>query len=974
MKLVNYYENTETLHINCEENHSYFIPYSNKDAALNAERSNSDRCISLDGEWSFKYYPSIEECPDDWDEIKFDKIPVPSCWQMLGYDSNQYVNSRYPYPYNPPFIEKDIPCGAYVRLFKLKLENKKYYLNFEGVDSCYYIWLNGSFVGYSQISHSTSEFDITDYLNDGYNELKVLVLKWCDGSYLEDQDKFRMSGIFRDVYILKRDVNHIRDFFIKTKTDGTVTINIDGPSADAELYDGEALIDASSGTEIEFKIKNPVLWSSENPYLYTLVLKCGDEYIVQRVGLREIYIKNKIVYLNGSPIKFYGVNRHDSSPFTGAVQMYRQAITDLKMMKEHNINAIRTSHYPNSPWFYELCDALGFYVIDEADVESHGCKSFYGGGQAYFGNIAQNALYELPIIDRIEHCVERDKNRTCVVIWSMGNESGYGKSFEKALEWVKSYDSTRLTHYEGVNWESFGYKNDGSNIDLNSEMYTDPKLIEEKIAASDKPYILCEYLHAMGNGPGGIEDYISLMDKHPEFVGGFVWEWCDHSVYSGVKNGHSKFLYGGDFGEHLHDGNFCLDGLVYPDRRPHTGLKELANIIKPIKAYRSGDDIVIENRFDFIDISDYASLEIKVYIDGIEKKAVNYDIPNIKPHCTSILNVKISELTKDLGGGEKGIKLTYTRLKDTPVISVGSTIGFDYIEVERPEKEGKNHCTDSISTYEDERIIKIYNAQFTYVYKKRTAEWITLEKNGIKVNNSPLSWNIWRAPTDNDRKIRQQWERAGFDHSYSHARDTVLKADNEKAVIKSRLMIVADCRQPILWADIEWTVFGDGYIGLKAKCKRNDTVPFLPRFGLRVSVPKEYKKVKYFGYGPIESYNDKKAAAYPAVFKSDVADLFEDYIVPQENGSHCGCRYMSLSNGVNEIYITGRDFSFNASYYTIEELTEKCHDYELEESGNTELCIDYRQSGIGSNSCGPELKEEERVQGEFEFEFGIEIR
>lgn len=968
MRLANYYENTEALHINCEENHAYFIPYSNKGEALNFNRDVSDRYISLNGEWNFKYYPALEECPDDWSSIEFDKITVPSCWQMLGYDSNQYVNSRYPYPYNPPYIEKDIPCGAYVRAFWLKLENRRYYLHFEGVDSCFYVWLNGSFAGYSQVSHSTSEFDITSCLRDGYNEMKVLVLKWCDGSYLEDQDKFRMSGIFRDVYILKRDNEHIRDFFIKTKRDGTITVDVDGPPVEAQLYDKEMLIGEARGNKLEFKIKNPKLWNVEKPYLYTVLFKCGEEYIAQRVGIREIYVKDSVVYLNGQRIKLYGVNRHDSSPFTGAAISPRQAMTDLKLMKEHNINAVRTSHYPNSPWFYELCDEMGFYVIDEADVESHGCKSFYGGGQAYFGNIAQNPLYEQPIIDRIKRCVERDKNRTSVVIWSMGNESGFGKPFEKALEWVKSYDDTRLTHYEGVNWESFGYKNDGSNIDLNSEMYTDPKLIEEKMAASDKPYILCEYLHAMGNGPGGINDYISLMDKHEKFVGGFVWEWCDHGVYASSKNGHGNFLYGGDFGEHLHDGNFCMDGLVYPDRRPHTGLKELANAIKPIRAFRDGDNIVIENRYDFTEVSKAAAADITVYLKGKEVRTVSVQLPVTEPHKTSVMDIKISELIKELGEGEKGIKIAYTGLNDINA----AEIGFDYIEIEKAQKKEDKHSGE-INVWEDEGFIRLSGNKFTYVYKKRTAEWISLEKDGTKVNNSPLSWNIWRAPTDNDRKIRLQWERAGFNHSYSRARNTEIESDGEKAVIKAKLMMLSDCIQPILWADIEWTVYGDGHISLKAQCRKNDTVPFLPRFGLRMSMPKEYKKIEYFGYGPYESYSDKKTASYPAVFKSDVEDLFEDYIVPQENGSHCGCRYMRISNGVNRLCVTGDDFSFNASYYTVEELTEKKHNFELRPSGNTELCIDYRQSGIGSNSCGPELPEKERIQGEFAFEMGIDI-
>ncbi|MDO5398478.1 MAG: glycoside hydrolase family 2 TIM barrel-domain containing protein [bacterium] len=973
MRLENYYENTEILHIGCEPNRAYYIPFSDREMALTQKREQSDRYIDLCGEWDFKYYECIEDCPDDWSEIEFDTLPVPSCWQMNGYDFHQYVNSRYPYPYNPPYIDRDIPCGAYVMRFELDKTEDKYYLNFEGVDSCFYIWVNGSFAGYSQVSHSTSEFEITDKLIDGMNELRVLVLKWCDGSYLEDQDKFRMSGIFRDVYILRRDREHIRDFFIKTKTDGTVSVNTYGAEAELELLDGGTIIGRYSGSDISFKVSEPVLWNAENPYLYTLIIHSGGEYIVQKIGIREIYIKDSVIYLNGSKIRFNGVNRHDSDPFTGCTVSYKQVKKDLKLMKEHNINAIRTSHYPNAPWFYELCDQFGFYVMDEADNESHGCKSFYNGGQAYFGGIAQNPLYEQQIIDRVQRCVERDKNRASVVIWSMGNESGFGRSFEKALEWVKDYDDTRLTHYEGVRWESFGYKNDGTNIDINSEMYIDPIEIEERMAASEKPYILCEYLHAMGNGPGGIEDYIRLMDKHDKFAGAFVWEWCDHAVCAGEENGRKKFLYGGDFGEYLHDGNFCMDGLVYPDRRVHTGLKCLSNSLRPVRAFRDGDNIVIENRLDFTDISEIMNIYAVVYLDGRAVTERKCTILPTAPHEKSVLPIKVSELVDGWGNGEIGIRLVYVSTADNGFIKSGHETGFDFITVREYEKLQSEHGgAVYVSDLENEIIVS--GEKFSYTYKKRTAEWIRLESNGKKLNKSPLAWNIWRAPTDNDRKIRIQWERAGFNHAYSRARNTIIRMENSCAVITADLVIVSHCIQPILKGHITWRVYGDGYIELKAECDKNETVPFLPRFGLKMLLPDSFDRVKYFGYGPYESYGDKKDASYPAVFEAAVEDLFEDYIVPQENGAHCGCRYMSISGDEGKIYVTGNDFSFNASHYTIEELTEKCHNFELEKCGGVELCIDYRQSGIGSNSCGPELAEKERVQGKFLFEIGIEIR
>ncbi len=969
MKLKNYYENTSVLHINCEDNRAYYIPFSDRASALIGEREKSDRFFSLNGSWSFKYFPSIEECPDEWETIDFDNIPVPSCWQTQGYDYNQYVNSRYPFPYDPPYIDCAVPCGAYVRHFVCEKENKKYYLNFEGVDSCFYVWLNGAFVGYSQVAHSTSEFDITDMLNSGENELRVLVLKWCDGSYLEDQDKFRMSGIFRDVYILKRDNDHLFDFSVRTSINGEITIDAD-KEITAELFDKDKKLCEGTGKKLTLTVKEPKLWNAEIPYLYTLVIHRNGEYIVQKIGIREIEIRNGVIYLNGSRIRLKGVNRHDSHPETGAAITCEQAITDLRLMKEHNINAIRTSHYPNSPWFTELCDEFGFYIMDEADVECHGCKSFYGGSQEYFGLLAQNPLFFEPILDRVQRCVIRDKNRTSVIIWSLGNESGFGPAFENALHWLKSYDNTRLTHYEGVKWVTFGYPNDASLIDITSEMYIDPAELEESLAASDpdKPYILCEYLHAMGNGPGGIEAYTELMDKHERFAGGFVWEWCDHAI---CNNG--KYLYGGDSGEFLHDGNFCMDGLVYPDRRPHTGLLEYKNNLRPIRAALNGNVIALENRLDFAEMSELSYVKAKLYLNGIPVKELAVSLKKTLPHDVSELDIDTDELKKLYPSGELALKLTYLIKSETPLLKKDHETGFDFIILRKESAEKSTHSGE-VTVCENEISITLIGNGFEYVYSKRRGCFDSFIVNGIKVNRTQLEWNIWRAPTDNDRKIRVQWERAGFRHSFSNARNTLVRTDNGCAVITAELMILSQCIQPIVKAEIGWKIYGDGCINVNVQCKTGDLLPFLPRFGLRMNVDSLYNEVEYYGYGPYESYADKRESSYPAVFTSTVEAMHEDYIKPQENGSHCGCGYMTLSDGKNSIHVSGNDFSFNVSEYTQEELTAKAHNHELEKCGDTVLCIDFRQSGIGSNSCGPELPEALQVKGEFNGEFSIEFR
>lgn len=985
MKIERYFENPEKLHIGCEENRAYYIPYSDIETALSGEREKSDRFLLLNGTWKFKYFKNIYECEEFVTDglTDPDEIPVPSCWQNHGCDKHQYTNTRYPFPFDPPYVPHDNPCGAYVKEFDFKKDSGKYYLNFEGVDSCFYVWINKEFVGYSQVSHSTSEFDITDKLNDGKNTLCVLVLKWCDGSYLEDQDKFRMSGIFRDVYILSRDDEHIRDFFIKTKKDGSITIDIDGPETEAVLYDAGKELARQKGTSIEFKAENPTLWNAENPYLYTLVLKCGKEIIVQKIGIREIEIKDSVVYVNDVMVRMKGVNRHDSDPVTGYTISREQALKDLTLMKQCNVNAIRTSHYPNSPWFYEMCDEYGFYVVDEADIESHGCNNLYRKEwESTFGFIAQDPSYSTAILDRIQRCVIRDKNRTSVMLWSLGNESGYGESFEKALEWIKSYDTSRLTHYESSIYESFGHKNDVHLLDVYSRMYASPEFIDtyfdvwnngaewkEALPRPDrkKPFMQCEYIHAMGNGPGSIEDYMERMDKYPEFFGAWVWEWCDHAIYKGEKNGKPVYYYGGDHGEFPHDGNFCMDGLVYPDRTPHTGLMEYKNAIRPIRAELKGDRIILTNKLDFTNTADLFDIHFTYYINGISRGTGVFFGNGIAPHGTEEFILPEYEAKPN---DEAGIKIDYILKKDMPLVNAGSEMGFDYLTIKEGKNERPVHENGSIDFSDAETEITVSGSGFEYKYDKLKGIFTKL----TEAVNSPLEWNIWRAPTDNDRVIRIEWEKAGFDRAYTRAYNTSVQKSDNSVVINTTLAVVSLIVQRIVDIEAQWTIYADGTVALKASCKTDKDMPFLPRFGLRMHICSCMDNVEYFGYGPYESYIDKHLASYPAVFGSTVDMLHEDYIKPQENGSHCGIKYVKLSGNNHEVDVWGNNLSFNASHYTQEELTNKAHNFELEKCSDIVLCIDYAQSGIGSNSCGPQLSEDRQLKGSFVFETEIKFK
>ncbi|MCD8391013.1 MAG: beta-galactosidase, partial [Firmicutes bacterium] len=634
-----YFENLKTLHIGTEEPRAYYIPFSDR-SAVSKDRRESDRYIDLCGEWKFHYYGSMYDVYD-LDDVP-DTVEVPSCWQMMGYDENQYVNSTYPIPFEPPYVPNDNPCAVYVKEFELKKTDEKYYINFEGVDSCYYLWVNGEFAGYDQVSHCTGEFDITDKLLDGKNKICVLNLKWCDGTYLEDQDKFRMSGIFRDVYILRREKNHIRDFFIKAGADGVVTITKDGGGAARyTLLDGEneiASVRSAEGGGVELAVENPRLWTAETPYLYTLLIETESEVIPQKIGFRTVSIEDRVLLLNGSPIKLKGVNRHDSDPVTGYAISRGQLMTDLRLMKEHNINAIRTSHYPNAPWAYELYDEYGFYVCDEADLETHGqTHTIPKGNYCAFSEMAHDERFREAHLDRVKLCVTRDKNRPSVIMWSLGNEAGYGPNFENAGRWVKAYDDTRVTHYEGSRKqfsEYFGnYEYDVSMLDVHSEMYTAPEMIDEYFAdgKNKKPFVLCEFAHAMGNGPGGIGEYIDRFYKYDGFAGGFVWEWCDHAVYAGEENGRKKFLYGGDSGEVIHSDNFCVDGLVSPDRVPHNGLREYKNALRPIKAELKDGKIALTNTLDFLSASKFAAARYEILKNGEVIAGGDIKMPDIPP-------------------------------------------------------------------------------------------------------------------------------------------------------------------------------------------------------------------------------------------------------------------------------------------------------------------------------------------------------
>ena len=1006
MIVPRYYENLSVLHENTMPARAYYIPASKRMDNLVEYREESDRMQLLNGAWKFQYFNSIYDIQDSffekiYDTENFDEIQVPSVWQMAGYDTHQYTNIRYPFPFDPPYVPQDIPCGVYVHDFEYSRDEKasKAFLNFEGVDSCFYVWINGSYIGYSQVSHMTSEFDVTDVLQDGANTVAVLVMKWCDGSYLEDQDKFRMSGIFRDVYILKRPKQAISDYHIKTRIEDMlakveIEMKFYSPlNVKISIEDRNGAVVAlgsiaEEGTAV-LEIASPELWNTENPYLYKLILETENEVIVDHIALRKIEIKDQVIYLNGQKIKFRGVNRHDSDPVTGFTISPEQITTDLTLMKQHNFNAIRSSHYPNAPFFYEMCDKYGFMVIDEADIEAHGPFMIYRKEDTDYNRfkrwnekIADDPVWEEAIVDRVKLMVERDKNRFCIVMWSMGNESAYGCNFEKALEWTKNFDPDRITQYESARYRNYDETYDYSNLDVYSRMYPALSEIQEYLDKDgSKPFLLVEYCHSMGNGPGDFEDYFQMIQDNDKMCGGFVWEWCDHAVAHGTaENGKTIYAYGGDHGEEIHDGNFCMDGLVYPDRTVHTGLLEYKNVYRPARVIfydKESGELVLHNYLDFDNLKDYVKISYELTQDGLVISKGKLPEVSAAPHSEGKTNLKINVPEN----GKCYLKLIYHLKKEVPLLDEDHILGFDEIEVSKDgakcklaEKWLQKTAVDSeLQVNENDTQIHIKGREFAYTIDKRTALFTEMKFAGREYLNHPMELNIWRAPTDNDMYIKSEWKKSHYDKAYTRAYTTEVVQGKHGVKITSHASIVAETVQKILDVTITWKIEADGKIDADIAVTKDNEFPDLPRFGVRMFLDKKLSAARYFGMGPQESYCDKHQAASHGLYQANVDDLHEDYIRPQENGSHYDCEYVELNNSRYGIVASAENaFSFNASYYTQEELEKKTHNYELTESDSVVFCVDYALNGIGSNSCGPVVLDQYRFDDVlFRFQFTL---
>ncbi len=1008
----------KTLHLGCTPPRAYYIPFSSDEAAAAAgdRRAASDRFLSLCGEWDFKYYPDPALIPDvtapDYDSTtEFEKMTVPGCWQMKldrGYDTPNYTNRNYPYPFDPPHVPDLNPSALYRREVTVSpemIDGRRVYVNFEGVDSCFYFWVNDKFVGYSQVSHSTSEFDVTDYLHAGRNTLKVHVFKWCDGSYLESQDKHRFSGIFREVYLLSRDSHHLTDIYVRPElnqkyTQGVVAVEVsmnDSESAEVSYRllspsgreeSGGSLCVNGSG-RFELLVSRPELWSDEEPRLYTLCITCGGEHIRMPVGFKDVAVRGNVIFINGQKVKAKGVNRHDSHPLLGSTVPYDHMLNDLYILKRHNVNMIRTSHYPNDPRLPGLCDRLGFFVCDEADYETHGAQTV--GDWDYF---SREPEWTESLLDRVQRMFERDKNHACVIMWSLGNEAGVGDNQRLASEYIHKRMPGSLVHCEDVSrrLHHLAYATEASKnaeadwVDVESRMYPDFDEIESYFNNKHltKPFFMCEYSHAMGNGPGCLSQYWDVINSNDAFFGGCVWEYTDHSVAIGDDvYSDPHYTYGGDFGDHPNDGNFCVDGLVYPDRRPHTGLLELKQAIKPFAV--TGADVRegwvrIKNMRYFRtleDLSLYWSVERqgKVIADGC--------IPalNIKPR----MNHRIKLPTCDLElWGDCCLNISLRQNSSTEWAAAGYEVGFEQLTIEAAPAPA-SAAKAIIGAPAQAAVLDVSDRYFTvsapaadtvYRVDRQSGLIVSVLHAGCEMITSPVMPTIWRAPTDNDRKVKADWYRVCYDRMQSKCYSVTAQADEGGCVsVVSELSLGARKLRPALRMKATYLFAPDGSVRPTFHVTVGDDLPMLPRFGLELTLPNGNEYIRYFGRGECESYIDKRLASKLGVYSTTATQNFEHYVRPQENSAHTDTRWLTVANATAHglaVAMSGRPLSFNCSHYNSKQLTETAHDFELVPLRETVLNIDYRHTGIGSNSCGPQLARKYRFE-EKEFEFSCLI-
>lgn len=979
------WENHQIDGINRMPARAHFLTFPSKEKALLNNNRYTHAFKNLNGVWKFMFLDAPEYSPEgffnsDFDVTKMDDITVPGNWQLQGYGKMHYSDLWYNFPINPPYVPTENPTGIYKRTFFVEesYRDKKIIIRFCGVDSAYHLWINGKEVGYSKVARNESEFDITDLIRVGEeNDVTVRVYQWSDGTYLEDQDMWWESGIFRDVELIGVPKDGINDYkviadlddeykngifkveaFLRTTKEVNVTFEL--VDAGENTVFTKTVVAKEGKACIDEVIADVNHWTAETPYLYKLFMTVEDdgqivEVIPQNVGFRNIRLNGETFLVNGVAIKFKGVNRHDYSPQNGRVVSREEIEKDIILMKQFNINAIRTSHYPNSYYLYDLCDEYGMYLIAETDLECHGFE--LTGDYKW---ITDDPSWEVAYVSRMTRMIERDKNHPAIIFWSLGNESAFGCNFRKMTDVAHEMDPTRLVHYEG----DF----DVESADVYSTMYTwienpkKPYLMKDIIEKSKKPHIHCEYCHAMGNGPGNLKDYQDLVYAHDKLQGGFVWEWFDHGIESFTESGEKYYRYGGDFGDDPSNKDFCIDGLIMPDRTPSPGLYEYKKVIEPITTTAIDIQKGIINllsRYDFANL-DRFNLVYKVMEDDVILQTGFMAVPSIEARANKDITLPYDlSVIKVKPGAHYYVNISYQLREDTSYASSGHELATAQFELPL-YKEGIMVRPEGILNVEKEHTtLHVKGANFSLDFNLVNGNLMNIVRDGMQVLSKGPRLTLWRAPISNDMEIIDKLKKVYFLHLEHevvmnidyHMEGNILKVEvdtinsttNSAWHFKTKYVYTV-CPSGDILIDVEGTPSG-----------RVDLAPdMLPRIGVSMHLDKSMEHVRYFGMGPGENYADSKEAAQMGLYANTVDGLFTNYVIPQENGNHMGCKWVSMTNdrGMGLLASTEGDFNFSASWYEDKDLDDAKHTCDLVKRDYIIFNVDYKQNALGTNSCG----------------------
>lgn len=969
---------------------------------------------SLSGKWQFFYSQYPETVHDmfyqvDYDTSMWDEMQVPAHWQLNGYGEPHYTNVAYPFAVRPPIIPSENPTGLYKRIFNYDLvTDEMVHLRFEGVDSAFYVWVNGQFVGYGTGSRTASSFDVTDVIQSGANQIAVKVHQFNAQTYLEDQDMWWLSGIFRDVKLVRRPQNHLEDLFVQATLDsdykeGVLRIesafNYDQVSLDYTLYNNqqEVVYTRTDVTDcsVVAQIENIAPWTAEMPNLYTLVVQVKDhnrellETVTQRVGFRTVEIREGLLLINGQRVLFKGVNRHEHDWERGRINSLQTMKDDLILMKRHNINAVRTAHYPSDPRFYALCDELGLYVIDEADIETHGMQHTLG-----WNKLTNDPAWEAAYVERAKRMVERDKNHPSIIMWSLGNESGYGVNHEAMAHWIRQRDPSRLLHNES---ESFGLLQEteyepvklNDTSDVYSSMYTSHASLEKLGKQSDlaQPHLLCEFVHAMGNGPGGLKEYMDLFYRYPRLQGGFVWEWIDHGLRQKTANGEEYIAFGGDFSHEQHDGNFVCDGLLFADRQPSPALSEFKAAAQPLKVTRNANGrFLLENRYDFSDLAHLAA-DYTITYQGELLQSGRVDLPHIEPGEVRELPLSIDgkELPED-----SFLTIQFKLKEAVEWAERGHEVAFCQFRVgqkSQPHPQSASTVnqqkSEALSVRQTVGSLQVTGEDFDILFNTHTGWLDCLSYRGEEVIAQGPRFNVWRAMTDNDQlplmkgsgRIGDYWQEKQVHLMEGTLMQFDYQQTDEGVMIEAKHMQAPPGQSWGLDLTTRYTIDVDGRIGIDIAGE-----PFgqngsesLPKLGMQLYLPDQYETVTWDGLGPAENYPDSQLAARHGRYMRTIDELWTPYAHPQENGNHMGVSQVTLTNQSNfGLKIVGEDLNFSAHYYTTRMIDHALHPYELVKQPQIELNIDYQQYGLGTNSCGPATQEQYKLKVEpFHYTFTL---